>query len=191
MIICPLIKKRSGKLKLSSLAVLLEATEALHDSMINTLQGTNSPYHIPYLPPPLLLMIGSFPCLVGYRLVPRRVFLLHLVLFSLFLLGEPPVRLKPPHQKIGAHVHSISCCIECRYQNKLNTTIWVFPKMVVPPNGWFIMENPIKMDDLGVPHISSTSKISMTFQTSGNIPCQVPTRVNLQVADLRCQYHSS
>ena len=27
--------------------------------------------------------------------------------------------------------------------------IWVFPKIVVPPNGRFIMENPIKMDDLG------------------------------------------
>ena len=39
--------------------------------------------------------------------------------------------------------------------------IWVFPKIVVPQNGWFIMEIPIKMDDLaGKPTIFGNTHLA-------------------------------
>ena len=40
----------------------------------------------------------------------------------------------------------------------LRTWKWVFPKIGIPQNGWFILEIPIKMDDLGVPLFSETPK---------------------------------
>ena len=50
--------------------------------------------------------------------------------------------------------------------------IWGFPYMVVP-NGWFIMENIIKSDDLGVPLFQET--LSWKKRTAHVQPERHPT----------------
>ena len=46
----------------------------------------------------------------------------------------------------------------------------MFPKIGVPQNGWLIVENPIKMDDLGVPFLETYVEVSLIDPMNWLIP---------------------
>ena len=77
------------------------------------------------------------------------------------------------------NVQKSSCCNYCRnyyyfrrftFKDEFSIwwhceKMWVFPKIVVPQNGWFIMETPIRMDDLGGTTIFGNTHVDLVKVT--------------------------
>ncbi len=92
------------------------------------------PYQLRLMSTPL---VNSNPLKKGGSVLPRKM---------------KPIEIQPkmgiPPQRPNKNLSVYSFGSNTRHSQNI---IWVFPKIGVPQNGWFIMENPIKMDVLGGP----------------------------------------
>ena len=62
----------------------------------------------------------------------------------------------------------------------------MFPKIGVPQNGWFIMGNPIKMDELGVPLFLETPISAPSLPFSGKTRTFSSDGIPVAFAASRC-----
>ncbi len=67
--------------------------------------------------------------------------------------------------KYSQSVYPSSTYIETKRISLQYDVTWVFPKIGLPQNGWFIMETPIKMDDLRGPPLFLETPISWWIPT--------------------------
>ena len=74
--------------------------------------------------------------------------------------------------------------------NVFNINIWVFPKIGIPQNGWFIMEKPIKMDDLGVPLFLETPIYQQLIVPSVKGPTKNPTTPSSNQTNFQANWRS-